>query len=601
MRVQLLGGFLGAGKTSLARGLAARLQARGESVAIITNDQGRSLVDTRLCQRDGRAAVSEITGGCFCCRYDALEAALEAARAAGATVTIAEAVGSCTDLVATVIAPLAERRASQLRLAPLTVVVDPWRARESERGALHPDVDYLFRKQLEEADVIVTSRADLDPPDVRAFLRSINASALIVALSSFASGAALDEWYAAAPSTLSPPLHIDYDRYAAAEAMLGWFNATVTLRSARAFDANLVLERFAQAMSAQPIAHLKVTGGSALRAAIVRAGDAPTVERSADASAVTECEWLVNARAALGPDALSSAINAAMARAAEGLVVAWSDREAFSPSRPTPTHRYASRCGADDEASCCAAFYERDDVRVLLGDSWHPGGVELTLAMADKLGLRAGQRILDVACGKGTSLQAIVDRHDVRAVGMDAQRHGEPSERVAFVKADAHEIPFEERSFDAVLCECALSTFFDQPGALREVLRVLAPGGRLAISDMVVEGVIPKSLEEWVHTGTCLSRAMTVAGYAQALTDAGFIVRERSDASVALLEMLQTIKRNLVGIALAQAAGQLVTNTQIDMKYARATLKEAEKAVREGRVGYAVLIAEKPAASELAS
>lgn len=593
MRLHILGGFLGAGKTTLARALARHLSARGESVAIITNDQGRALVDTTLCKRD-RAIVSEVLGGCFCCKYDELEAAIEAARAQGATVAIAEAVGSCTDLISTVVAPLQDRVGDAVRLQPFTVVVDPFRALEAERGELDASIEYLFRKQLEEAEVIATSRADEAPPDVERYLRSINATAPIVALSSLRE-TGIAEWLATAASAAAP-LQIDYDRYAQAEAKLGWFNGVVSLRASDPFDHGAILARFAERMNAHPVAHLKATcvePGEG-RVALVRRGDQPFVER-ANHEPVLSARWLVNARVALDPAALGDAIDHAMRTAAGDVIVTWSDRECFSPARPTPTHRYASRCAPGEEASCCAAFYERDDVRALLGESWHPGGVELTLSMASALRLSEGQRLLDVACGKGTSLRAIAQRYAVRAVGMDARAHGEPGEKLEFVRADAHAIPFEAQSFDAVLCECALSTFFDQPGALGEIRRVLRPTGRVAISDMVVEGPIPPSLAEWIHTGTCLSRAMTSEGYARALTDAGFTVVERRDESRALLEMLRTIKRNLVGIALAQASGQLAAGaTKIDMKYARDTLREAERVVREGLVSYCVIVGEKP-------
>ena len=136
MKVYLVGGFLGAGKTSAIRALSRALAARGERVAIVTNDQGHALVDTALVQGDA-AMVSEIGGGCFCCRYPELEAALFAAEDAGASVAVAEAVGSCTDLVATVLSPLAERHGGRFRLAPLSIVVDPWRVREIANGAFN--------------------------------------------------------------------------------------------------------------------------------------------------------------------------------------------------------------------------------------------------------------------------------------------------------------------------------------------------------------------------------------------------------------------------------------------------------------------------------
>ena len=593
MRVHVLGGFLGAGKTTLVRALAKHLADRGERVAIITNDQGHALVDTSLC-RASAADLREIVGGCFCCRYDELEGALLSAAHGGATVAIAEAVGSCTDLVATVIAPLADRFPDQLRVAPLAVVVDPWRVAEVAAGRVHDDVAYLFRKQIEEADIVLLSRADLAPPDVRSAVQAIRPDATVVAVSG-PSGTGLGEWLAASPARPASPLVIDYERYAAAEALLGWCNARVRIVGDASFSPAEVARRFLERMADAPIAHLKLTGllPEGGRAAIVRAGDTPSVDFDGVPTAVNEARWLVNARVALEPEALVRRLEAALAEAAAPARVEWEEREAFRPSRPVPQHRYTFRCGSGDDASCCAAFYDRADVRALLGDSWHPGGVELTLAMANKLGLAEGKRVLDVACGKGTSLATVLARYPVTGAGLDAQARGESTDRLALVRGDAHEIPFATASFDAVLCECALSTFYDQPTALREMRRVLRPGGRVAISDMAIEGEIPESLREWVHTGTCLARALGAAAYARALEEAGFRVVEQWDASEGLRELLRRIKRNLVGAALAAASGQLGADVRIDVKHARDVLREADRAVAEGLVRYTVLVAER--------
>ena len=593
MRVHVLGGFLGAGKTTLARALGEYLSACGEHVALVTNDQGHALVDTTLCKRDGAGDVREIVGGCFCCRFDELEAALFAAADAGATVAIAEAVGSCTDLVATVLAPLADRHADRFQLAPLAVVVDPWRVVEVDEGRVHDDVAYLFRKQIEEADVVLLSRADLSPPDVRARVHAIRADAAVVAVSGTAR-VGLGEWLSQTPRP-ARPLVIDYDRYTAAEAMLGWCNARVRIVGDAPFGPAAVARGFLERMADAPIAHLKLTGiePEGGHAAIVRAADAPTVSFDGVPDAVREARWIVNARVALEPAELVARLKSALADAASPGRVEWEELEAFRPSRPVPQHRYSFRCGSGDDASCCAAFYDRADVRALLGDSWHPGGVELTLAMADRLALGVGKHVLDVACGKGTSLRAVLERFPVTAAGMDAQPPAESEERLRFVRGDAHSIPFGDASFDALLCECALSTFYDQPAALREMRRVLRPGGRVAISDMAVEGDIPVALKEWVHTGTCLAHALTADAYARALEDAGFRVVDRADATAALRELLHRIKRNLVGAAFAAASGQLGADVKIDVKYARNVLREAHEAVDAGSVKYTTLIAQR--------
>lgn len=352
LRVYVLGGFLGAGKTTLLRRAARFLAERGEQVAVITNDQGRSLVDTSLCRSDGHR-VREIVGGCFCCRYDELEAALFAAKNDGATVAIAEAVGSCTDLVATVFGPLEHRHGALFQLAPLAVVVDPWRALEVDQGRVHDDVAYLFRKQLEEADVVLMSRADLTPPDVTPVVRRIRPRAPMISVSG-ATGEGLATWLATRPAELAPPLDIDYDRYAHAEELLGWCNARVRVHGAP-FAPVVVLRRFLERMSDTPIAHLKVTGPDATsgRGAIVRAGDPPFIDADGAAQALGEARWVVNARIALDPETLVARLKTALADAAAPALVEWSEVEAFRPSRPNPTHRYTERCGPGASPSCC--------------------------------------------------------------------------------------------------------------------------------------------------------------------------------------------------------------------------------------------------------
>ena len=161
----MVGGFLGAGKTTAMLRLAEHLTARGRRVGLITNDQSHGLVDTSIVTAKGYP-VEEITGGCFCCRFSSLtDAAERLTRDARPDVFLAEPVGSCTDLRATVQYPLRRLYGDDYRVAPLSVLVDPVRAArilglESGRS-FSPKVLYVYEKQLEEADLIVINKSDL--------------------------------------------------------------------------------------------------------------------------------------------------------------------------------------------------------------------------------------------------------------------------------------------------------------------------------------------------------------------------------------------------------------------------------------------------------
>ena len=160
----MIGGFLGAGKSTSILQFAQHLDKQGKKVGLITNDQGARLVDTTVVDNRG-FPVEEISGGCFCCRFNSLRDAADKLTAdARPDIFLAEPVGSCTDLIATVSYPLRRMYADQYRVAPLSVLVDPTRALRIlglEEGAKFSEkVVYVYRKQLEEADFIVINKID---------------------------------------------------------------------------------------------------------------------------------------------------------------------------------------------------------------------------------------------------------------------------------------------------------------------------------------------------------------------------------------------------------------------------------------------------------
>ena len=124
MRLHLVGGFLGSGKTTAIIAAAKHLMRQGKSVGVITNDQGRYLVDTAFYQ-DADIPTVEVTGGCFCSNFDDLEERLDHLVARHRPdVIFAEAVGSSADLVGMVAKPLRRLRQIGPESISLTVFAD---------------------------------------------------------------------------------------------------------------------------------------------------------------------------------------------------------------------------------------------------------------------------------------------------------------------------------------------------------------------------------------------------------------------------------------------------------------------------------------------
>lgn len=356
----MVGGFLGAGKTTAMLRLAEHLTNCGRRVGLITNDQSTGLVDTSIVTSKG-FPVQEITGGCFCCRFNSLtEAADRLARDSRPDVFLAEPVGSCTDLRATVQYPLRRLYGDAYRVAPLSVLVDPKRAArvlglESGPG-FSAKVLYVYEKQLEEADIIVINKRDLlndaQREALERALRERFPDAEVVTVSA-RTGENLDDWFGrlSGPLASRPAMDVDYDVYADGEALLGWLNATVELSGNAPFDGNAFLQRLAAGVRDRmeaaeiEIAHFKMTlapdtGDDLGVLNLVRTdGRADTPYRLAED--LSGGELILNLRAEGDPEDLKSFAIAALEDVARDLQVVTTTThiEHFRPGRPRPTHR----------------------------------------------------------------------------------------------------------------------------------------------------------------------------------------------------------------------------------------------------------------------
>jgi SAM-dependent methyltransferase len=255
----------------------------------------------------------------------------------------------------------------------------------------------------------------------------------------------------------------------------------------------------------------------------------------------------------------------------------------------------------DELKSCCASVYAHPAVRWLLGGELHPGGEQATRRALELIGLAGGDRLLDVASGTGASALLAAREFEASVTGVD---YGEQAvlaataaaaaerldDRVRFVPGDAEALALPDGSFDAVLCECSLCTFPDKPRAVAEMRRVLTPGGRVAIADVVIDPErLPGELLGPIATVACVGSALTRSGYEELLAHLGFelsAVDDRTDDTVSFVERIQ---ERLRGARLLGVDGFPGSPFGIDEAIRLAGL--AREAVAAGSIGYAIFAA----------
>ncbi|HSJ16456.1 MAG TPA: methyltransferase domain-containing protein, partial [Solirubrobacterales bacterium] len=198
-------------------------------------------------------------------------------------------------------------------------------------------------------------------------------------------------------------------------------------------------------------------------------------------------------------------------------------------------------------------------MRWVLGGELHPGGATLTRHALELIGLGADDRVLDVASGDGTSALLAASEHGCRAVGVEFgggavhEARGRAAElgledRVEFVAGDAVALPFADYSFDAVLSECSLCTFADKSRAVSEMRRVLRPGGRVALSDVVAEvDSLPDRLRGALGAVACVGEALPPGAHRGLLEEAGFELLAEEDRSPDAIEMADRVADRLRG------------------------------------------------------
>lgn len=255
---------------------------------------------------------------------------------------------------------------------------------------------------------------------------------------------------------------------------------------------------------------------------------------------------------------------------------------------------------AEEMKACCATAYDQDAVALILGESYHPGGLTLTRQLADALGIRAGQRALDVAAGRGATARLLATEYDAHVDAIDLGTGGfnraaaaadETDERVQFRVGDAERIPFDADDFDVVVCECAFCTFPDKPVAAAEFARVLRPGGRVGVSDVVVSGELPPQLRSTAAWVACIADARPLSDYVALLSDAGLSTVHTEAHHAALARMIDQIEARVR--LLAMTSPDRIADRGVDIDAVLRHTAAARDAVDDGILGYALIVAEK--------
>ena len=355
MKLFLIGGFLGSGKTTAIQQACMELLNDDVKVAVITNDQGSRLIDTEYI-RSFSIPTQEVVNGCFCCNYEQLSHGISSlVEQHNPAIIFAESVGSCTDLVATIAKPLANFN-PQLEVS-ISVFADACLLLSLVNGTscfLDETVQYIYKKQLEEADIIVINKIDLlnngELNQVKEILQSDYSGKKILVQNSL-NKESVRKWindlnnYKTSGHRKS--LDLDYDIYGEGEARLGWMDVELSIitgdQSADEITVILIKKFYSRITELQlPIGHLKFLiddGTEKTKISYTTAGQ-EEIKISNNLKRTSAVHLLINARVQTEPDKLKRILNSVITSvtATMDVTITTNNLSFFKPGFPKPTH-----------------------------------------------------------------------------------------------------------------------------------------------------------------------------------------------------------------------------------------------------------------------
>jgi SAM-dependent methyltransferase len=258
----------------------------------------------------------------------------------------------------------------------------------------------------------------------------------------------------------------------------------------------------------------------------------------------------------------------------------------------------------------CADLWSHPAAQLLLGQALRPGGAELTARLIDRARLAPSSTVLDIGCGPGTTVELLAAAGH-RSIGIDfspAFAADATARDAAALAGDAEHLPLRAASADAALIECVLSALPDKQRAIREIARVVRPGGVALVSDMTLAAQFPEPLNTTLAWVACAAGALSPAGYRDLLAAHGFTVESIEDRSADLVTMVARARRRFALFRGASGLGLLPPLEEFlgsdltalgramlghDDLYAggRQVLAQVSTAVQDGAMGYVAISA----------
>jgi len=352
MQIHLISGFLGSGKTTAIQTACKVLMAEGLKAGVITNDQGIKLVDTGYFESN-EIPNRQVINGCFCCNYNSLDENIQSLiQTNNPDVIFAESVGSCTDIVATVMKPLLQFKKD------ITVTVSTFADARllhmlfvENRQLFNDEVKYIYTKQLEEAEIIVVSKIDLITIEthkaVQQFLQENYSNKQVIFING-TDDESIQQWLNIIQQTNQQniqSLNIDYDVYGAGEAMLAWLDAELEIFSS-ANDAQQIAVGLAQRIYRNiqhanfAIGHLKFLIDDKIKISYTTSAE-ESVNIKTDST--SSASVLINVRIQTTPVFLTELIQKAIQQteSENSCSIVKKSFASFQPGYPKPTHRIA--------------------------------------------------------------------------------------------------------------------------------------------------------------------------------------------------------------------------------------------------------------------